>query len=83
MSTKKKSSTKVADTSSTSSSIENIPSNAVGVDYDVIVVGAGFAGLSTARELVNAGLSVLVLEARQEISSEMRIHVVAPCSSVT
>ncbi|CAH0176943.1 Pseudooxynicotine oxidase [Microbacterium oxydans] len=35
--------------------------------YDTIVVGAGFAGLTAARELSRAGQSVLVLEARDRI----------------
>src|SRR5699024_2533713 len=34
---------------------------------DVIIVGAGFAGLTTARELSRQGLDVLVLEARDRI----------------
>lgn len=34
---------------------------------DVVVIGAGFAGLVTARELGAAGLDVLVLEARDRI----------------
>ena len=35
--------------------------------YDVIVIGAGFAGLTAARELGEAGRRVLVLEARDRI----------------
>ncbi|MFJ8046414.1 flavin monoamine oxidase family protein [Kitasatospora sp. NPDC096147] len=35
--------------------------------YDVIVVGAGFAGLTAAREFKAKGLQVLVLEARNRI----------------
>ncbi|TML80009.1 MAG: flavin monoamine oxidase family protein [Actinobacteria bacterium] len=34
---------------------------------DVVVVGAGFAGLSAARELVRSGRSVVVLEARHRV----------------
>ncbi|MEV4630616.1 FAD-dependent oxidoreductase [Micromonospora sp. NPDC049523] len=36
-------------------------------DYDAIVVGAGFAGVTAARELRRAGLRTLVLEARNRI----------------
>ncbi|BBM82764.1 flavin monoamine oxidase family protein [Candidatus Uabimicrobium amorphum] len=37
-------------------------------NYDVIVVGAGVAGLTTARELINQGVkSVLVIEARNRV----------------
>lgn len=38
-----------------------------GTDYDVLVVGAGFAGLTAARDLRESGSSVLVLEARDRI----------------
>ena len=38
-----------------------------GVDYDVVVVGAGFAGATAARELGKSGLRVLVLEARGRV----------------
>ncbi|MEA2749687.1 MAG: monoamine oxidase [Myxococcales bacterium] len=36
-------------------------------DVDVIVVGAGFAGLSAARALVQAGKTAVVLEARDRV----------------
>jgi monoamine oxidase len=36
-------------------------------DTDVVVVGAGFAGLTVARELRRRGVAVLVLEARDRI----------------
>lgn len=35
--------------------------------YDVVVVGAGFAGLTAARELGSRGLKVAILEARDRI----------------
>jgi monoamine oxidase len=42
--------------------------------FDVVVVGAGIAGLSAARELQNSGASVAVLEARDRIGG--RAHTV-------
>ncbi|KXX58795.1 flavin monoamine oxidase family protein [Rhodococcus sp. LB1] len=36
-------------------------------DVDVVVVGAGLSGLSAAREAMRAGLSVLVIEARDRV----------------
>jgi monoamine oxidase len=38
-----------------------------GTDADVIVVGAGFAGLRAARDLAEAGRRVIVLEARDRV----------------
>ncbi|MCP4037281.1 MAG: FAD-dependent oxidoreductase [bacterium] len=36
-------------------------------DFDVVVIGGGFAGVSAARELCHAGLRTLVLEARSRL----------------
>ncbi|WP_322085709.1 NAD(P)/FAD-dependent oxidoreductase [Burkholderia sp. BCC1999] len=36
-------------------------------DYDTIVVGGGFAGVSAARDLADQGFSVLLLEARDRL----------------
>ena len=41
---------------------------------DVCVVGAGFAGLTAARDLVNAGKSVVVLEARKVVGGRVQNH---------
>ena len=40
--------------------------------YDVVVVGAGPAGSTAARRAAEVGLSVLLLEKRQEIGSPVR-----------
>ena len=42
-----------------------------GNDADVIVVGAGAAGLAAASELAESGLSVVVLEARERIGGRI------------
>ena len=42
------------------------------MDYDVVIVGAGFAGLACARELAGRGLKVLVLE--KKTSAGDHIH---------
>ncbi|MFE1357877.1 MULTISPECIES: FAD-dependent oxidoreductase [Streptomyces] len=41
------------------------------VDSDVVVIGAGTAGLAAARNLCDAGLTVTVLEAADEIGGRM------------
>jgi len=43
-------------------------------DADVIVIGAGVAGLEAARRLLDAGLSVVVLEARPRIGGRIDTH---------
>ncbi|GAX82527.1 hypothetical protein CEUSTIGMA_g9954.t1 [Chlamydomonas eustigma] len=40
-------------------------------EFDVIVIGAGIAGLTTAKELSSKGLSVVVLEARDRIGGRL------------
>lgn len=41
------------------------------VDYDAVVVGAGFAGLAAARRLCEAGKQVLVLDARERVGGRV------------
>ncbi|HEY1559900.1 MAG TPA: FAD-dependent oxidoreductase [Caulobacteraceae bacterium] len=46
-------------------------------EADVIVVGAGFAGLKAAQDLVDAGRSVVVLEARDRVGGRAKPATVA------
>ena len=54
------------------------PLPAGGTEVDVVVVGAGLAGLVAARELVKAGRSVMVVEARDRVGGRIWSHEVAP-----
>jgi phytoene dehydrogenase-like protein len=51
-----------------------MPSNARRAD--VVVIGAGLSGLSAAHHLVDAGLSVTVLEAKDEAGGQMATDIV-------
>ena len=51
-----------------------MPSETNGAHADVIVVGAGLAGLCAARELVRRGVRCLVLEARDRVGGRTLSH---------
>jgi monoamine oxidase len=52
------------------------------VDVDVVVVGAGFAGLAAARALDAGGRSCVVLEARDRVGGRVHRHTFADGTSV-
>lgn len=43
-------------------------------DTDVVIIGAGLAGLAAAHELTSAGTSVVVLEARERVGGRVLNH---------
>ncbi|MEU7905671.1 FAD-dependent oxidoreductase [Actinoplanes sp. NPDC049118] len=49
------------------SGARELPTSGRPATVDVVVVGAGFAGLTTARKLTQAGISVVVLEADDRV----------------
>ena len=51
-------------------------------NVDVVVVGAGVAGLSAAQSLTGAGLSVVVLEARDRVGGRLLNHELASGGTV-
>src|SRR5262245_44585539 len=55
------------------------PPGSLDGDADVLVIGAGAAGLAAARALDDAGLRVLILEARDRIGGRVHTdHQLAP-----
>jgi monoamine oxidase len=45
-----------------------------GLDADVLVVGAGVAGLEAARRMARASLDVIILEARGRVGGRIETH---------
>jgi monoamine oxidase len=52
-------------------------STAAGIAADVVVIGAGFAGMIAARDLLRAGKKVAVLEARDRIGGRVKAGMIA------
>lgn len=52
------------------------------VEADVCVVGAGFAGLAAARRLTQAGLTAVVLEARERVGGRAHTEILADGTAI-
>jgi monoamine oxidase len=52
------------------------------LEADVCVVGAGFAGLAAAREVTKAGLTTVVLEARDRVGGRTHTEVLADGTTI-
>lgn len=45
-------------------------SQAISEETDVVIIGAGLAGLAAARDVIKAGLSCIILEARDRVGGK-------------
>lgn len=51
----------------TDSVVPSTPDSHLRETYDVVIIGAGFTGLVAGRDLSQAGVSVLIVDARDRI----------------
>jgi monoamine oxidase len=64
----------VADNVPRSAASTNLAESARSASPDVLIIGAGVAGLTAARELSTAGMRVLVIEARERPGGRVMTH---------